>query len=195
MKLKIAFLVLFGLLLIVVPAFAQSGTDLYCVAELEPVPFNEFGLPLRESRVLSEDCFSTPAAAMAFITKGAVSLPLTATQAEAEIAYEQYINSPSASILSYIVVQFYDSTGYNNFLYQYTAASPCTYMSGYAKSFGGTPYNDRAESGSAYGGCNKLTVTEHADYGGVYLDCYPGCSTFGILNNEVSAWISININP
>jgi len=192
MKNKAVFLVLLALpFLLATPVAAQEQATLYCVAELEPVPFNEHSLPIGVSRVLSENCFSTPAEAMAFITDGAVSLPLTATQAETEVAYHQYMTSSLTILSSYIVLQLYDSTDYRNLIYQYTGVLPCSYGSGYAASLGGTSYNDRAESGSAFAGCNKMVVAEHADFGGATLECYPGCSTFGVLNNEVSAWYVI----
>jgi hypothetical protein len=192
MKNKAVFLLFLALLfLLAISVAAQEQETLYCVAELEPVPFNEQGLPIGVSRILSENCFSTPAEAMAFITDGAVSLSLTATQAEAEVAYQQYIASSPVILSSYIVAQLYDSTGYQDLMYQYIAGSPCSYLSGYAASLGGTSYNDRAKSGSAFAGCNKMVVAEHADMGGATLECYPGCSTFGVLNDEVSAWYVI----
>lgn len=173
------------------PISAQEDIRLICAVELERVPFDKDGHPIRLSRRLDERCFSTPAEAMAFITEGAVSLPLPSTQDEVNAAYEKYLASDTMP-RSYIIAQMFDGTGYQNMLFQFYNQFPCAYMSGYAESLAGTPYNDRAESGSAYAGCNKMTVMEHGDGGGVYLDCYPGCSTFGILNNEVSAWLVIH---
>lgn len=192
MKDKVTLLVLLVLVFWVAPsASAQEQVTSICVVELEPVPFNEQGLPIGLSRILNENCFSTPAEAMTFITDGAVALPLTATQAEVNAAYEKYVASSLKPLQYYILVQFYDNTNYNNFMYQFVSSLPCPYQGGYAGMFRDTPYNDRAESGSAYSGCNKLAVFEHADTTGASLECFPGCSTFGVLNNEVSSWYVI----
>mgnify|MGYP007056838264 FL=1 len=59
MKDKVTLLVLLVLVFWVAPsASAQEQVTSICVVELEPVPFNEQGLPIGLSRILNENCFS-----------------------------------------------------------------------------------------------------------------------------------------
>lgn len=166
-------------------ADAQERKMQHCVVELAPVQINENGVPAGFSEVISENCFANPAAAMAFITDGVISLDAQATQAEVDAEYQRYL--ASSQFASFIVAQLYESTNYNNLFYQYVASQPCSGGLGYSAALSGSN-NDRADSGSAFAGCNTLVVTEHSNWGGAALWCLPGCTNFGVLNNEVSAW-------
>jgi hypothetical protein len=51
----------------------------------------------------------------------------------------------------------------------------------------GAGWNDRFESGKGFSGCDHNKKFENENFGGAVLTCTPNCSTYGVLNNQVTS--------
>lgn len=92
-----------------------------------------------------------------------------------------------------LVVRIWDNQNYTGTLLVDRYELNCVSRSYGNSNMATTGINDRAESGAGYNACVKLRVYEHINHGGAVLTCSAACSSFGVLNNQVSSY-SIGYN-
>lgn len=89
----------------------------------------------------------------------------------------------------YLIAKFYDNTNYGSLLIEYYGQYPCSAGYSYGKpDLRADGVDGRFASGQGFSGCDRLTVYDWYNYTGAEYTCGPNCSTFGALNDEVSAW-------
>jgi hypothetical protein len=150
---------------------ASASSEQSCVFYLEAIgPANSAGeVP---TRPVDRGCYDSTSAA------------LSATGA----TLDSNGLAPTATVVIGIE---WDNTGYSGANVIYEVSGGCTSTRTWVLSYVGDTWNDRFASGKGYAHCNKNKKFEHANFGGAVLVCTPNCSTYGVLNNEVSSlkWI------
>lgn len=89
---------------------------------------------------------------------------------------------------SYVVLQFYDDTNYNNLIVNFAGPQRCSATVSYSVSSMPTSVNNRAGSGSSYSGCYNIMVFDLSNFAGDSYSCQDNCPSFGALNDRVSSW-------
>ena len=179
---SVAFLGASMALLLAAPAGASQDEERHCVAFLVPVA------PKSEDGVIAaalEDggCFSTFEAALEAGTGGQVSLPEGTAPAELT---QSLLDSAVTAAADVLLGTEYDGVNQGGGSKSYFAPTGCASTTWQVSNVGAT-WNDRFESGVAFGTCDHNRKFEHADFGGSVVLCTPNCSTYGSLRNQVTS--------
>lgn len=169
-------------LLLAAPADASQDEERHCVAFLVPVA------PKSEEGVITaalEDggCFPTLEEALEAGTGGQVSLPDGTSPAELT---QSLLDSAVTAAADVLLGTEYDGVNFGGGSKNYFAATGCATTTWQVSNVGAT-WNDRFESGAAFGTCDHNRKFEHADFGGSVVLCTPNCSTYGSLRNQVTS--------
>ena len=169
-------------LLLAAPADASQDEERHCVAFLVPVA------PETEDGVITaalEDggCFSTLEEALEAGTGGEVSLPDGTSPAELT---QSLLDSAVTAAADILLGTEYDAVNFGGSSKNYFAATGCASTTWQVSNVGAT-WNDRFESGAAFGTCDHNRKFEHADFGGSVVVCTPNCSTYASLRNQVTS--------
>lgn len=110
------------------------------------------------------------------------------TPQEADQAIQEYNVDGISSRSVYVIALLYDWTNYQNSSLTLTSTiSTGCQSTGYGADFTST-WNDRLESGIGYLDCNYILIYENAGASGSLNPCASPCSSFGLLNNQGSAF-------
>ena len=179
---SVAFLGASMALLLAAPADASQDEERHCVAFLVPVA------PKSEAGVITaalEDggCYTTLEEALEAGTGGQVSLPEGTSPAELT---QSLLDSAVTAAADVLLGTEYDNVNFGGASKNYFAATGCATTTWQVSNVGAT-WNDRFESGAAFGTCDHNRKFEHADFGGSVVLCTPNCSTYGSLRNQVTS--------
>jgi hypothetical protein len=170
-------------MLLATPAEAvPQEEDLHCVAFLVPMaPKSDDGVIT--AKLEEGGCYPTLEEALEVATGGRVVLPDGISPAELT---QSLLDTGVTAAASVLLGTEYDNTGFSGGSRNYSAASGCASTTWQVNNVGAT-WNDRFESGVAFGTCDHNRKFEHVDFGGSVVLCTPNCSTYGTLRNEVSS--------
>ncbi len=162
--------------------FAQGGQTprRHCVYHLDSLQAGE-----TVSRMSGPVCFSSLPRALSYATDGVVQLEESASPLEIQNA----LRNPPTPLVNYVIGIHWDYTNKGGGSAVWQGSQQCSPSIAYGvTNMGVQGWNDIAESGQGYANCNKFIQHEHINYGGALLNCTPYCSTFGVLNNQVSSF-------
>jgi hypothetical protein len=93
----------------------------------------------------------------------------------------------SAGASDVLIGTEWEELGFSQSSNSYFASATCSAQNTWQVSNVGATWNDRFESGKAFGGCDTNKKFEHADFGGAVRTCTPNCADYAALANEVSS--------
>lgn len=175
---------LLAMTVVLTTAAANDERQEHCVTYLEPLGAgDEPGEVVAEPEDMG--CYGTYAEALLAGSGGVTKLPAGVGPADLTQAILERATDDTTSSSYLLGTEFVD-TGYGGSSNSYYAAGDCVGAT-WSVSWVGATWNDRFESGRGYSGCDHNKKFEHADFDGAVLTCTPNCSTYGVLNDEVSS--------
>ena len=162
---------------------AQGRTERHCAYRL--VTIERHG-SINETRAELVGCYSSFSDAISAGTQGRVRLPASMTPQQVTDADLSAATNGTAAGDVVLGTEF-NLNGYGGGSTNWTATATCSANDIWDINYVTDTYNDWANSGKGFGGCDHNRKFEHADLGGNALTCTPNCSNYGTLANEVSS--------
>jgi hypothetical protein len=179
----VAFVGTMAILLVGAPATAtQQDDDGHCVVRLVPISPTT-GDGVISATLEAEGCFPTFEEALEAGTGGQVALPEGTSPANLT---QSILDAPVTEANSVLLGTEYDNLNFGGASNSYFASSGCASTTWQVSNVGAT-WNDRFESGKAFGTCDHNRKFQHADFGGAVVLCTPNCGTYGTLRDEVTS--------
>jgi hypothetical protein len=169
----------------------QDKTSQHCVVKISPLQADE-----KASKVRSVDCFPTFSNAIEFATGGTATVDESINSAEftQEMLGPQAVNTTTIIGIWWEHPQYSTAQGGRTLTWTTDFANVCS-----GTAYGGTTmptgWNDIVSSAYVYSNCTDFENYQHSSYGGLRIDCTPGCPAMGSMNDQTSSWRIDNVIP